>query len=501
MTTLIPKFEQTGSTVNRPFNLKLQESVSVKDFGAVGNGTTDDTTAIQNAVNATPYGGTLYFPAGQYKLTNEIRLPQPITILGAGEGQPFNGIANTATTGCYVYQSNTAKNAFTLVAGLNNYTFAQYGICGINFQNIQIIGSLTLSGARAQSGIGVDTTINGGDFHIRGNSMTNCIVKFFTTGVNFVGIAYLNNFFNCIFQANDTGFSALKGSSSTQGGQTRFFGCTFDFNTKAIEWYQDTVSGADLYISGCTIADGSYGIACNSESPLTIIGSHFESLSNGSGGGYGIYIFYPVPPANPNSEGPKYINGNNFNSNDKSIWFDLQSSSAYDGVWCPTHIDCNVSYDPIFVQIQTPANVYLDTASFVLGASNVGTNNARVASSQLVGFAGINMVLQRITRRFVFNSSYSSGIPAIFIPIGFIPLSIRFYLTANSSGFTALTVYDQTGTAFTTAVNGQTQTLNTWVSWTPVVPEITATAFFNIQGTNGMLGAQGVLEIDGYVPG
>ena len=50
MTTLIPKYYEgaTGS-VNRPFNQKLQEFVSVEDFGAVGDGTTDDTAAIQAA--------------------------------------------------------------------------------------------------------------------------------------------------------------------------------------------------------------------------------------------------------------------------------------------------------------------------------------------------------------------------------------------------------------------------------------------------------------------
>ena len=53
MTTLIPKYDQgaTGA-INRPFNEKLAESVSVKDFGAVGDGIADDTDAIQLALNS-----------------------------------------------------------------------------------------------------------------------------------------------------------------------------------------------------------------------------------------------------------------------------------------------------------------------------------------------------------------------------------------------------------------------------------------------------------------
>lgn len=68
MTTLIPKYDQgaTGA-VNRPFNQKLAETVSVKDFGATGDGTTDDTAAIQNAINAS---SSVYVPAGTYMCGN-----------------------------------------------------------------------------------------------------------------------------------------------------------------------------------------------------------------------------------------------------------------------------------------------------------------------------------------------------------------------------------------------------------------------------------------------
>ena len=68
-------FTQTGTgAVARTIASKLQESFSafsVKDFGATGDGTTDDTTACQNAVNAAlaTKNGTVFFPPGTYRLT------------------------------------------------------------------------------------------------------------------------------------------------------------------------------------------------------------------------------------------------------------------------------------------------------------------------------------------------------------------------------------------------------------------------------------------------
>jgi hypothetical protein len=58
----------------------------VKWFGAKGDGTADDTTAIQNAFNSIPSGNTLFFPSGIYKMTGSgdscVTLSRNINILG-----------------------------------------------------------------------------------------------------------------------------------------------------------------------------------------------------------------------------------------------------------------------------------------------------------------------------------------------------------------------------------------------------------------------------------
>jgi len=65
-------FTQSGAgAVSRSVNSKLQESVSVKDFGAVGDGGADDTLAIQNAINAAA-GRFVYIPAGTYRITDTL---------------------------------------------------------------------------------------------------------------------------------------------------------------------------------------------------------------------------------------------------------------------------------------------------------------------------------------------------------------------------------------------------------------------------------------------
>lgn len=75
-----------GAPVNAILDMikaKLNEQpVSVKDYGAVGNGTTDDTTAIRNAVNAAP---VVYVPPGTYKISGAITMPADTTIYGASD--------------------------------------------------------------------------------------------------------------------------------------------------------------------------------------------------------------------------------------------------------------------------------------------------------------------------------------------------------------------------------------------------------------------------------
>ncbi len=62
---------------------------NVRDFGAVGDGQTDDTIAIRSAFAyiASRNGGTISFPEGDYKVTSAIAMPSGIVIQGTGSIQ------------------------------------------------------------------------------------------------------------------------------------------------------------------------------------------------------------------------------------------------------------------------------------------------------------------------------------------------------------------------------------------------------------------------------
>jgi hypothetical protein len=74
---------------------KLEQYVSVKDFGAVGDGVTNDRAAILAAVAATS-DKTLFFPAGAYRVNSPITISQKVSWLFEGPTGPLSTVTPTA---------------------------------------------------------------------------------------------------------------------------------------------------------------------------------------------------------------------------------------------------------------------------------------------------------------------------------------------------------------------------------------------------------------------
>ncbi|MBN1696501.1 MAG: hypothetical protein JW881_03205 [Spirochaetales bacterium] len=62
------------------------DAINAKDspYNAAGDDTTDDTAAIQAAINACPPGSAVYLPAGTYRISNQLTISRSIVLRGAG---------------------------------------------------------------------------------------------------------------------------------------------------------------------------------------------------------------------------------------------------------------------------------------------------------------------------------------------------------------------------------------------------------------------------------
>ena len=226
-------FIQAGTgAVARTVQSKIREIVSVKDFGAVGDGVADDTTAIQNALNT---GKKVYVPAGTYLYT-AISLPTNATLIGdantlsilklkdatnpavagiqnsdTGAGNSGISIRHIGFDGNYTTQSSGSVIALTKCTGTTIEDAAVYN--GYN-------SGLVFSGGSANSVDKTSCNSNGKGaagygiylFNSSSNKVVNCI-----TNDNCIGVAVeasgastfaTNNIFSNLYaSANRADFS------------------------------------------------------------------------------------------------------------------------------------------------------------------------------------------------------------------------------------------------------------------------------------------------------
>ena len=130
-------YQQTDGTYGNQLWLKISGSgntgwrllqtslgvFNVKDYGAVGDGVTDDSAAIQAAIDAAEVdGGSVYFPAGDYNVTATLTLQ--------ADGVRLVGAGSQATT---LHWAGGASKMLTL--GQTATPIFRWGIVGMRFRD------------------------------------------------------------------------------------------------------------------------------------------------------------------------------------------------------------------------------------------------------------------------------------------------------------------------------------------------------------------------------
>lgn len=100
--TFSPVYGNTANTVCQGNDIRI--SVSVKEFGAAGDGVADDTSAFQSAINT---GASVRIPRGTYRITGTgVAISQKTGQQIRGEGVWLTNIKWEGTTGnCFTFQS------------------------------------------------------------------------------------------------------------------------------------------------------------------------------------------------------------------------------------------------------------------------------------------------------------------------------------------------------------------------------------------------------------
>ena len=190
---------------------------NVKAYGAVGDGVTDETTAVTNALAAIPTkGGVLYFPAGDYLITSQIIVNKNVIIRGVGVS-PFNFY--NATTG--VTGTPGATNILCSSTTLELFLFTNTGSNVFPIVNVENLSVFNTNSS---------TVTAGSAFRIQGalqrTTFRNVHVSGFYNNVNNTSASY-SVFDNCVFVDPKNVALILDNTSHPDVGNQMVTNCRF----------------------------------------------------------------------------------------------------------------------------------------------------------------------------------------------------------------------------------------------------------------------------------
>ena len=138
------------TSTHRTVGDRLDDYVSVKDFGAKGDDSTADVTAIQNAINEiyidtdkddTRARRVLFFPAGTYRINAALKIPPYAHLVGEGPDKTI--IRNSGNNAVMVMQDDEG-NVGSDIGNSSATTPTQVQISNMTLRNTVAYGGLSL---------------------------------------------------------------------------------------------------------------------------------------------------------------------------------------------------------------------------------------------------------------------------------------------------------------------------------------------------------------------
>ena len=265
-------------TVSRSLQSKLDEYVSVADFGAVGDGSTDCVTAFQTAFeqlfrNVNPdYKKVLLIPNGEYLFTNDLAIPSGVIL----QGETQSGV---------VLNIGAHNIRFTTADGLEvAYFDSTNRPTNVNISNLTILrttGQVTLSGV-ADSVIERVSFL--GDYSL-GDTVTSLSAEpaavFWEN--NLIGTRVTNvTFKDCLFQENSVSVKCLQ--TAIFETNIKFDGCKFFVGDTSVYINGVERQGNKWNISDCEFEEIYNQAFRSTQGQGTLIQRcKFKNVGNGTG--------------------------------------------------------------------------------------------------------------------------------------------------------------------------------------------------------------------------